>query len=51
MKLRLSRQSNNMESTKERIQNILEQLDQTNEDLLALSNDIWLSIDHNDNQA
>jgi hypothetical protein len=26
-------------------------LDQTNEDLLALADDIWLSIDHNDNEA
>jgi hypothetical protein len=40
-----------MNSIEERIQNILEQLEQTNEDLLALSDDIWLSIDHNDNQA
>jgi hypothetical protein len=34
-----------------RIRNILEQLEQTREDLLALSDDIWLSIDHNDLQA
>lgn len=35
----------------ERIRSILEQLEQTREDLLALSDDIWLSIDHNDNQV
>lgn len=40
-----------MAKIEQRIQNILEQLEQTNEDLLALSDDIWLSIDHNDNQA
>ncbi|KAA6185332.1 hypothetical protein F2Q65_09390 [Thiohalocapsa marina] len=34
-----------------RIRSILEQLEQTREDLLALSDDIWLSIDHNDSQA
>jgi hypothetical protein len=34
-----------------RIRNILEQLEQVREDLLALSDDIWLSIDHNDSQA
>ena len=35
----------------DRIRSILEQLEQTREDLLALSDDIWLSIDHNDRQA
>lgn len=35
----------------DRIRSILEQLEQTREDLLALSDDIWLSIDHNDPQA
>jgi hypothetical protein len=34
-----------------RIRNILEQLEQTREDLLAVSDDIWLSIDHNDTEA
>jgi HEPN domain-containing protein len=34
-----------------RTHGILEQLEQTREDLLALSDDIWLSIDHNDSQA
>jgi hypothetical protein len=34
-----------------RIRSILEQLEQTREDLLALSDDIWLSIDHNDGDA
>ncbi len=34
----------------DRVQSILEQLEQTREDLLALSDDIWLSIDHNDPQ-
>jgi hypothetical protein len=34
-----------------RIRSILEQLEQTREDLLALSDDIWLSIDHNDGAA
>lgn len=33
----------------DRIKKILENLEQINEDLLALSDDIWLSIDHNDN--
>ncbi|WP_201215073.1 hypothetical protein [Halochromatium roseum] len=32
----------------DRIRSILEQLEQTRDDLLALSDDIWLSIDHND---
>ena len=32
----------------DRIRNILERLDQVREDLLALSDDIWLGIDHND---
>lgn len=35
----------------ERIKSILENLEQVNEDLLALSDDIWLSIDHNDTEA
>ncbi|WP_295882606.1 hypothetical protein [uncultured Thiohalocapsa sp.] len=34
-----------------RVRSILEQLEQTREDLLALSDDIWLSIDHNDGDA
>jgi hypothetical protein len=34
-----------------RIRSILQQLEQVREDLLALSDDIWLSIDHNDSQA
>jgi hypothetical protein len=34
-----------------RIRSILEQLEQTRDDLLALSDDIWLSIDHNDGDA
>lgn len=40
-----------MNNIERRIQSILEQLEETNEDLLALSDDIWLSIDHNDNEA
>lgn len=40
-----------MASIKKRIQNILEHLEQVNEDLLALSDDIWLSIDHNDTKV
>lgn len=35
----------------DRIRSILQRLEQTREDLLALSDDIWLSIDHNDNHA
>ena len=35
----------------DRIRSILQRLEQTREDLLALSDDIWLSIDHNDTQA
>ncbi len=35
----------------DRIRDILEQLEQVREDLLALSDDIWNSIDHNDDQA
>ena len=38
-------------SSKNRIQLILNNLDTTREQLLALSDDIWLSIDHNDNEA
>lgn len=34
--------------TDRRIRGILEQLEQVREDLLALSDDIWSSIDHND---
>ena len=33
------------------IRNILENLEQIREDLLSLSDDIWLSIDHNDSEA
>lgn len=36
---------------RERIQSILTNLDAVGEDLLALSDDIWLNIDHNDNDA
>ena len=36
---------------RERIQSILTNLDAVGEDLLALSDDIWLNIDHNDNGA
>jgi len=36
---------------RERIQNILTNLETVGEDLLALSDDIWLNIDHNDNDA
>ena len=34
-----------------RIQSILTNFDAVGEDLLALSDDIWLNIDHNDNEA
>ena len=40
-----------MARIEERIKNILENLEQVNEDLLALSDDIWLSIDHNDTES
>ena len=36
---------------RERIQSILTTLEALGEDLLALSDDIWLSIDHNDSEA
>jgi len=36
---------------KERVQQILTDLERTQENLLALSDDIWLSIDHNNSQA
>jgi hypothetical protein len=36
---------------RERIQSILTNLEAVGEDLLALSDDIWLSIDHNDSEA
>lgn len=36
---------------KDRIKKILTNLESVKEDLLALSDDIWLSIDHNDSQA
>ena len=36
---------------RERIQSILTNLESLGEDLLALSDDIWLSIDHNDCDA
>lgn len=36
---------------KERIKNILSNLKNVQEDLLALSDDLWLEIDHNDNEA
>jgi hypothetical protein len=35
----------------QRIQHILQDLDRVRENLLALSDDIWLSIDHNDTEA
>lgn len=38
-------------SSKSRIKLILNNLDTTREQLLALSDDIWLDIDHNDNNA
>lgn len=37
--------------TAERTRQILEDLEGVRENLLALSDDIWLSIDHNDPQA
>lgn len=40
-----------MEDIHLRVKKILEELEQTNEDLLALADDIWLSIAHNDNDA
>ena len=36
---------------RERIRNILTNLESVKEDLFALSDDIWLSIDHNDSEA
>lgn len=36
---------------KERIKNILSNLKNVQEDLLALSDDLWLEIDHNDNKS
>lgn len=39
------------QNIKQRIQTILNNLDTTREQLLALSDDIWLGIDHNDNEA
>lgn len=36
---------------KERIKKILTNIESVKEDLLALSDDIWLSIEHNDSQA
>lgn len=36
---------------KERIKSILSNLKNVQEDLLALSDDLWLEIDHNDNEA
>ena len=36
---------------KNRIRTILTNLENVREDLLALSDDIWLSIDHNDSIA
>jgi hypothetical protein len=36
---------------KERVQQIITDLERVQENLLALSDDIWLSIDHNDSQA
>ncbi len=36
---------------KERIKSILSNLKNIQEDLLALSDDLWLEIDHNDNEA
>lgn len=35
----------------EKIRSILTDLERVRENLLALSDDIWLSIDHNDNEA
>lgn len=39
------------EKMDQRVQEILQDLDQVRENLLALSDDIWLSIDHNDTEA
>ena len=36
---------------RQKIQNILSNLESIGEDLLALSDDIWLNIDHNDSDA
>jgi hypothetical protein len=36
---------------RQRVQSILTNLEAVGEDLLALSDDIWLNIDHNDNEA
>lgn len=36
---------------KERIQQILTELERVQENLLSLSDDVWLSIDHNNSQA
>ena len=36
---------------RERIRSILANLEAVGEDLLALSDDIWLNIDHNDSRA
>ena len=35
----------------QRIHNILEELETVRENLLALSDEIWDSIDHNDNES
>ena len=35
----------------EKIKNILSNLKAAQEDLLSLSDDLWLDIDHNDNDA
>lgn len=40
--------SNEDQIMMDRIRNILQRLEQTREDLLVLSDDIWLNIDHND---
>jgi hypothetical protein len=38
-------------TAQQRIRSILEELENVRENLLALSDDIWLGIDHNDNEA
>lgn len=40
-----------MTPTTDRVKMILDDLDSVQENLLALSDDIWLNIDHSDNDA
>jgi hypothetical protein len=46
--LSIARQTDLMRQS---VQSILTNLEAVGEELLALSDDIWLSIDHNDNEA